>query len=176
MSITINYKGLNNNEIKNIQKRLNLLNPILGLGSMFNWEIYFCSLNQKETLHKEYMQSPFKGNNSYRALTHTKHKKTFIFLNDKETIDSILWVFLHELTHINILHNEYLNKICKTNFNKILVQNNIKTIQEYESKLDDDNFHELFMEEQLANNFATEIIGFNYNRIWWRNQLKKENN
>ena len=145
-------------------------NEFLNLDNL-DYELNICSMEYKEIFHKKYMKSDWQGNHCYRAITLSKKKKIFVFLNDGETFPSLLWVIVHELTHAQISQNLFLKNILRKNFNTLLRTNNIKTVQEYEQKLKDDIFHDSILEEQIANQMATTFIGENYDRSWWRNQL-----
>lgn len=171
MGINIFFNEIEKELTKTLRDIFNSINEQTGLKkSKIKWDIYFYPLKIKEEIHNKYMQTPFNGNRSYRALTHTKHKKTFIFLNEGENIHSLSWVIAHELTHINILQNNYLNSICKNNYFKTLNERSMSN-GDYEKNLKNDDFHDSLLEEQIANSIATGLIGKNYGREWWRNQL-----
>lgn len=154
------------------QKTFNhIFNLIYCLDMNIEQEVFICEQSHKIEFHKEYMKTPWLGNYGYRAITFGNLKKTFVFLNDGETIDSILWVVVHELTHANLRDNPFMRKVLNMNLTKTMHDMNINP-NEYEKLIQNDEFHEKLLEEQICNEFATNVMGFSYDRYWWREQLK----
>lgn len=93
-----------------------------------------------------------------------------------ETYDSLCWGFFHELSHLIFMNSFSSNvlKCCKTMFYKNAGFRhpsgdywNCRGWYDYYSKHHDED-----PEEQIANLFATYIIGCNYDRSWW--ELRKK--
>lgn len=154
-----------------IKEFISYLNKYLGQEDL-SYELVIANQNCKETFHKKYMRSKYQGDYSYRAVTLENHRLIYVFINEGETLDSIKWVITHELTHANLRENLFLKRILINSFNVTLKKYNIKTVDEYERELKNDVFHEDLLEEQICNRFATEVVGYNFDRIWWRQQLK----
>lgn len=110
----------------------------------------------------------------YRALTFPFKKIIYVYFNEGETIESLKWLIAHELSHANLRNNPFIEMTLQKNFKEYLEQNKVKSQTEYENLLKNDKFHENMLEEQICNSFATTIVGFNYDRTWWRNQFKQK--
>lgn len=98
-----------------------------------------------------------------------------------ETIESIKWILLHELGHRII--KKYSSVLSLMYFVREKFYKEIglfKGEQEYYSlapnwreEYHKDEVHEKDPEEILVSSFATNIIGFDYSRHWWRENIRK---
>lgn len=139
-------------------------------------EIYICELAAKKELHPKYMKNPYKNNRQYRAYSYPPENKVFIFINEGETMESLLWLLAHELSHHNIRQNKYLKKCCNVAMSQLLASKNItwdEFIANYDVYVADDNFHDSILEEQICNAFATSLVGYDFGRKWWKEQLEE---
>lgn len=167
----IKIKGLNftKNEMSELN---NFFEVIHNLNKNLNYELNICNENMKEFIHNKYLNTKFKKKNSYRGFTLPSNKIIFVYYNKGENLESLKWIIIHELTHANLRENIFLKSILSLNLRNTMHKYNISSQQEYEKMLGNDNFHEDMLEEQICNEFATNFIGENYDRIWWRNQIK----
>lgn len=165
MKINVNDTKLIN--IERIRKMINVLH-----GDSIDFEINYCSLSHKEVFHKKHLKSVYNPT-SYRAVTIPSEKKIFIFENTGETEESILWLTIHELSHAAIRETPYLGKIFSIILKASIHKATKGNPNLYDTLIGDDNFHDSLLEEQLCNNLATCMIGKDYGRKWWRNQLKQ---
>jgi len=103
--------------------------------------------------------------------------KIVIHYTRYENIESIKWLFLHELGH-KILKN-YLSVAALMYFvREDYYKNNLKIFNreqnffseapEFYNKYREDSIHENDPEEILVSQFATNLIGNDYSRDWWR--------
>lgn len=166
----INITSLNDfetNELKEFLTTITILNTSL------DYELNILDETMKEQIHKKYLKSKWVDKYSYRAFTLPMEKVIYVFFNEGETIESLKWVIAHELTHANLRTSNYLKVILNHNRQLVMSQYNITCQKEYEKKLKDDSFHEDMLEEKICNKFATDLIGKNYDRNWWRNKIKE---
>lgn len=131
-------------------------------------------------------ESMFKVDTKITDMTtrrgYTEDFKIVIHCTKYETIDSIKWLFLHELGH-RILR-KYTSVMSLMYFVREKFYKDIGLFngeQEYYSRVSNwyeeyqkDEVHENDPEEILVSNFATNIIGKNYSRAWWRNNINKK--
>lgn len=169
MKITV---GLNLSDKEKLDLK-GFLDSVVSLNSNLEYTLYVLEEELKGKIHKKFFKTEFKNENSYRAFTFPAKKVMFVFYNRGETIDSLKWLVSHELSHANLRENLYLRTLLNLNFKRELSMNNIRTQEEYENMLESDSFHEDLLEEQICNAFATNLVGKNYDRYWWKKQLKK---
>jgi len=112
---------------------------------------------------------------------YAEYDKIVIHYTRYETTESIKWIFLHELGHRII--NKYTSVKSLLYFVREKFYKDIGLFngeQEYYSQAPNwneeyhkDEVHENDPEEILVSNFATNIIGKDYSRHWWRENIKK---
>jgi hypothetical protein len=101
----------------------------------------------------------------FRAYARQGGGSAFIFVDETETPESIMWVILHELAHLEFRSSPYLFSAFQS-----------LTSPEYDK---DDLTHEQDPEEQVANLMAKEWmrrLGYKqteYPRPWWRGRVAK---
>lgn len=107
-----------------------------------------------------------------------------LFYTRYENIDSIIHSLLHEFCHyifsqnpltINLMHilnGGILKEKCIINDFKT----NYLTALDYEQLTTGDEIHESLIEERLCDYFAKTIVGEDYSRQWWRENIKKVDN
>jgi hypothetical protein len=131
--------------------------------------------------------SIFKVDNKISNMTtrrgYAEDNKIVIHCTRYETIESIKWIFLHELGH-RIL-KKYTSVMSLMYFIREKFYKDIgifKSEQEYYSQAPNwyeeyhkDEVHENDPEEKIVSDFATNLIGNNYSRLWWRNNIDKIN-
>lgn len=100
----------------------------------------------------------------YKFRAYTSGSKATVFVDETETPDSVLWVILHELAHMDMKASSYLYKAYTW-----------ATPEDYNES---DEAHERDPEEQMANLVATKWLGrlgreeFCYSRPWWRARVE----
>ena len=109
--------------------------------------------------------------------------KITIFNSKYETVESLKWLFLHELGHLFLQHNEVTKALItfskREHYRKIgfgskdEMYYNCEGYYEYYCS---DEGHEIDPEEKIVSDFATFIIGTDLSRSWWRDNIKKINN
>lgn len=149
------------------------LNKMICLNYNLDYTLNILNEDKKAKIHKKYFKTVLKDKNSYRAFTYPYEKCVFIFFNENENIESLKWLIAHELTHANLRDNTYLKNILNLNLKRELSKNNIDNLEKYNDMIKNDTLHEEMLEEQICNEFATNMIGKNYDRLWWRKQFKK---
>jgi hypothetical protein len=107
--------------------------------------------------------------------------RTIIHCTRYETVESIKWLFLHELGHM--LLGKYTSVLSLMYFVREKYYKDLGLFngeQEYYSQAPNwveeyhkDEIHENDPEEIIVSNFATNLIGFDYSRKWWREQISK---
>lgn len=112
----------------------------------------------------------YPGDDAFRAWCRTSQREIFIFVDECENDDSIIWLIMHELTHIDIHHSNIMNFFLGIQRDQWL--KNIKlSPDDYFSPtmMNRDELHEADPEEQVCNNVAsTFLCGKTYDRAWWR--------
>ena len=118
----------------------------------------------------------------YRA--YTIRNKINLFYTRYENIDSLIYLLLHELCHYIIGQDPMtanLIQILNAGFYKEKgIINDFKKPYEltpnYEQLTTKDEIHENLVEERLCDYFATTVVGKDYSRQWWRENIKKVDN
>lgn len=113
----------------------------------------------------------YKGDDSFRAFNMLKEKIIYIFVDDAETQDSMLWLVFHELTHTAISNEILLAYYFAHKRDDFLLDTHGITIDQYfadETISLRDDVHENLPEEVFCNQVATRIVGADYSRPWWR--------
>lgn len=164
--------GLNLSDKEKIELN-SFLHNIMLLNTDLEYTVYLLEESLKEKIHKKYFTTKFSNENCYRAFTFPAKKVIFVFYNRGETLESLKWLISHELTHANLRQNKYLRSLLNLNLRREMNENNISSLENYEKMLESDSFHENLLEEQICNEFATNMIGKNYDRLWWKKQLRK---
>lgn len=104
-----------------------------------------------------------------------------IYCTRYETLESIKWMFLHELTHLildtSLLTTSMLYFVQEKYYKDkglIKTNNQYYYLDELLKKqyVECDDIHENDPEEKLANDFASHLIGQDYSRPWWRERIK----
>lgn len=117
----------------------------------------------------------------YRA--YSIENKIIIFYTKYENIDSLVFVLLHELCHYIFRKNQLtanLIQILNGGFYKEKgivkdFKSNYESIPNYEQLTTKDEIHENLIEERLCDYFAKTIVGKDYSRHWWRENIKAIN-
>jgi len=117
----------------------------------------------------------------YRA--YTIGNKMNIFYTRYENASSLLFILFHELCHYilgrdlltsNLIYllngGYYKDKGIINDF-----KSNYELIPNYEQLTTKDEIHESLIEEKLCDYFAKTIVGEDYSRQWWRENIKKVN-
>lgn len=135
--------------------------------------------NEEELTKDIYNES--KTLTQYRA--YTIGNNINIFNTRYETVESLTYVLFHEICHYMIRLNdltfllfEQLNALSLKE--KGLVKDfkeQASSIPNFEQLTTEDDIHENLPEEQICNAFAEAIVGKNYNRLWWRENIRKVN-
>lgn len=142
-----------------------------------NFEVIFSDENLIEVLDPKTC-----GSLTFRR-GFAEDNKIVIHCTRYETLESIQWIFLHELGHKII--KKYSSVMSLLYFVREKFYKDIglfKGRQEYYSQAPNwyeeyhkDEIHENDPEEILVSQFATNLIGFDYSRKWWRGNIKKIN-
>jgi hypothetical protein len=124
-------------------------------------------------------------NPDIKSITHSRGHQIsdtiVIHCTRYETIDSIKWIFLHELAHfifdsslfimsvIYFIREKYYKdiKLCHGDYEYYYEDKDLN-----EKYVSSDEIHENDPEEKLANDFATHLIGYDYSRSWWRKNIE----
>jgi hypothetical protein len=107
----------------------------------------------------------YSGDYTFRAFSIPNAREIHIFVDCTETPDSVLWIILHELAHVDVD-----TSIFATAFRSTRRARNYAT---------SDKVHEANNEEKLANFVADSImenvlgIKGGYNRTWWRARVNR---
>ena len=102
----------------------------------------------------------------YAFRAYTNGERVRIFSDETETPESLLWLLLHELAHVELARSPFLHRV----YRKLPKPKNYMT---------SDAAHEAAPEEQFANLVADEwysaIVGHpcTYDRLWWRHRVHK---
>lgn len=160
--------------IKDIDKIQNLLKNISMV--KHNIKLIICDENTAGDFYKIYVDNSFPGIESHRAICAHNGKRCIIgiYFTQYETIESITWLIIHELTHFAIRESGILDLyflLCRDDFAESLSYNPTLFAKDYNLHRQDE-IHENIPEEAFANSVATKIIGKNYDRKWWREQIK----
>lgn len=107
-------------------------------------------------------------------------KRIVIHCTKYESVESIKWIFIHELGHIII--KKYGSVMALMYFVKEKFYKDIglfngqydyySQVEGWNEEYHKDEVHESDPEEILVSSFATNLIGFDYSRHWWRNNIK----
>jgi hypothetical protein len=109
---------------------------------------------------------PLDPDGYYKFRAYTSGTKATVFVDDTETPESLLWVILHELAHMEMRASRYLLKAYTA-----------ATPPDYNES---DEAHERDPEEKMANFIATEWLGqlgydkICYSRPWWRTRVDQK--
>lgn len=95
---------------------------------------------------------------AYRAWADYYNARIILIVDETETPESIGWILLHELGHIMVKHNDYLESV-------LAIEN--KANGNPNAHLNDEE-HEKCAEELFVNRLATAFVGQDLNRLWWR--------
>lgn len=108
--------------------------------------------------------------NEYRAIAFVGG--LIILHNNNETLESLSWILLHELGHQYCIQ---INDAFDYDLFEALSGGSVGNMseEEYNIYMTNDVVHEARYEEQFVNNIATQIIGYNYDRHWWRKNCYK---
>lgn len=129
-------------------------------------EIYLISdLKDIESFYTDYMKNHNLNPKEYRAMAFSS---AWIILHENnETLDSMSWLLIHELGHRwtkkirDLLGYDLLEAMSGGSLGSL-------SKEDYQAYLTDDYVHEARYEEQFVNQIANEIMGFAYDRHWWR--------
>ena len=107
-----------------------------------------------------------------------------LFYTRYENIDSLIHSLLHEFCHYIFSQNALTINLMHILNGGILKEKGIiddfktdyLTMPNYEQLTTKDEIHEDLIEEKICDYFATTIIGKDYNRQWWRENIKKVDN
>lgn len=167
------YKDGVSLKTKNTEEFLNNFN-------MKDVTVIFADIKKKADywMADEFNQTiPFPGNDIFRAWNDHESKTVIIFDDEAETGDSLFWIMVHELAHLELRTSKWLLNFtaidCETNrlIEKLGIskQGYLKLIRE------NDDMHESDPEEAFCNRVATEICGGDFlGRKWWRERRKEE--
>lgn len=144
----------------------------------------FCLNNDKDFDVIFTNESTMLDNPDINSITRSRgyqNHQIVIYCTRYETINSIKWIFLHELAHFifdtNLSIMSVLYFICEKYY-KDIGQYNGESDYYYTNKdlnekyISSDEIHENDPEEKLANEFASSLIGCDYSRPWWRERIK----
>ena len=129
-------------------------------------EIYLISdLRDIKEFYTNYMKRWDLTPTEYRAMAFSG--SCIILHENNETLDSMSWLLLHELGH------RFCDKLTKLLGYDLIVAMSGGTLsslsnEEYKLYMTNDIVHEARYEEQFVNEIATKIMGFAYDRHWWR--------
>lgn len=107
---------------------------------------------------------PFPGFYAFRA--YTRDRDVVILSDWTETSQSLIWLLLHELTHVQVNNTPMLDRA-------------LRSIERPVNYLTSDEAHESWPEEKLANLSADQLAPRyasrpGLNRIWWRSRLSDQ--
>jgi len=109
-------------------------------------------------------EKPFPGFYAFRAYT---RGRSVVLLSDwTETTQSLTWLLLHELTHVQVNSNPMLDRA-------------LRSVERPVDYLTSDEAHEEWPEEQLANLSADQLAPRyasrpGLNRVWWRSRVSNQ--
>ncbi|KIL35146.1 hypothetical protein SD71_16085 [Cohnella kolymensis] len=144
--------------------------------------IVYAGAHLKRKIHEQTHEGwTYRGDGSFRAFNMMKEHQIYIFVDESETLESLLWITFHELTH-TALHDEklliYYFSHKRDDF--IMERFNFRNPQAAsdfyfadETISLQDEIHENLPEEKFCNDLATRIVGFDYSRPWWRERRKQ---
>jgi hypothetical protein len=100
---------------------------------------------------------------AFRAFA--KGRRAILFVDSTETRDSVLWLLVHELTHLELPHSRLLFEVYRNR-------------ERHPDYLKSDEAHEADLEEQFANQIADammERLGrpTGLHRTWWRERVQR---
>lgn len=128
----------------------------------------------------EFFQTlPFPGYDSFRAWSEHDTKTIIIFDDEAETGDSLFWVMVHELAHLEVRTSKWLLTFTALDYEtKKIIESLGKPRAGYLKLIrENDDMHENDPEEAFCNRIATAICGGDfYDRKWWRSRKKQPNN
>ncbi len=115
---------------------------------------------------------------------YTVENKINLFYTRYENIDSLIHSLMHEFCHYIFSQNQLtINLMCILNGEFLKEKGIISdfktdylTMPDYEQLTTRDEIHENLIEEKICDYFATTIIGKNYDRQWWRENIEKVDN
>jgi len=107
---------------------------------------------------------PFPGRHPFRAWA--RDQQVRIFVDGTETPESVTWLMLHELAHVALRRQPYLDLAYRS-------------IPRPKGYVVDDEAHESYPEEQVANQVADAIsahfgLPLGLNRHWWRERVEAQ--
>jgi len=93
----------------------------------------------------------------------SREGRAILFVDDTETRDSVLWLLVHELAHLDLPHSRLLRAAYRDRVR-------------HPDYLKDDQAHEMDPEEQLANTVADQVLSrfgrpSGLHRLWWRRRV-----
>jgi hypothetical protein len=96
----------------------------------------------------------------------SREGRAILFVDDTETKDSILWLLVHELAHLDLPHSRLLRSAYRDRVR-------------HPDYLKNDQVHEADPEEQLANLVADEVVArlgrpSGLHRLWWRRRVDQK--
>ena len=105
------------------------------------------------------------------------YNNIIMYFSKNETIESMTWLFLHELGHMVIQHNEAIKGMLHFAKRQDYMNKGIGSRDKvywlddkYDEYYNSDEGHESDLEEHIVSEFATYIMGKDYSRKWWREQ------
>lgn len=91
----------------------------------------------------------YKGPYSYRAFCDHPTEKIVMLIDDTETVWSIIWVLLHEMTHAALNMNTFLREAMHRE-------------------------EQIEAEERFCDHIATLYVTVSYNLAWWRPRVQEK--
>lgn len=125
-------------------------------------------------LNEYYQTLPFPGHNIFRAWSSHDEKSIVIFKDEVETEESLIWLLIHELTHLEIRLAPWLLIYSGLFYEAENIRKNLNvSLHDYCQMIrENDDLHENDPEEKLCNYVATTLVGKSYDRHWWRERKK----
>lgn len=108
---------------------------------------------------------------SYRAFAKQREREIHVLLDETETADSLLWIVLHELTHIALNDARFLRYMFAHE------DESAGRDGAFVPGRDDDAAHEALAEEQFCNRVASSFFLGNapsFDRAWWRARVEAQ--
>lgn len=106
--------------------------------------------------------------------------KIVMFESKYETIESMKWLFLHELGHLFLQQNEVAKSLLILSKRQFYFDKGFGDRNNYYWNADgyykyynSDEGHESDPEERIVSDFATWVIGKDYSRKWFRERQKE---
>lgn len=99
---------------------------------------------------KDQILDRYKTPEDFRSFALPNQKKIFIFDNALETYESLSWLMIKEICHMNIRKNMFLNRLCHKATNKTN-----QSVSYYGS----------LPENNLCSNLATAVIGKDFSQV-----------